>query len=236
MPSPVRTPTHPMRGLSPRRPSSLHKLSSHPIAALAFLTPNSPSRPCSTAADDPIATSTTRLDPTQIDVRPPPPLRDSFAYSSSASLDQPRRSCVSKAPSMATQQPRYGGPPPDLGRGHPGLGSPSGPELGDAAFQPINGNSPSERSHNGSSAYKRASRKGAPKKFTCPHTGCGKVYSRQEHLQRHQLNREGSPCPAPMVLTLLNHLCLPRQPQGDLSMRRPRMRSEVRPRGPAHET
>ncbi|KAK8110740.1 uncharacterized protein PG998_007197 [Apiospora kogelbergensis] len=34
--------------------------------------------------------------------------------------------------------------------------------------------------------YKRASRKGAEKKFRC--TDCPKVYSRAEHLQRHQLN------------------------------------------------
>ncbi|KAK7911236.1 zinc finger protein zas1 [Apiospora marii] len=34
--------------------------------------------------------------------------------------------------------------------------------------------------------YKRASRKGAEKKFRC--TECPKVYSRAEHLQRHQLN------------------------------------------------
>lgn len=36
--------------------------------------------------------------------------------------------------------------------------------------------------------YKRASRKGAPKRFACGHPDCGKVYSRAEHLQRHQLN------------------------------------------------
>ncbi|KAJ6779302.1 hypothetical protein PWT90_02485 [Aphanocladium album] len=36
--------------------------------------------------------------------------------------------------------------------------------------------------------YKRASRKGAPRKFVCEHPGCDKIYSRAEHLQRHQLN------------------------------------------------
>ncbi|KAM3461258.1 hypothetical protein NHJ6243_005182 [Beauveria neobassiana] len=36
--------------------------------------------------------------------------------------------------------------------------------------------------------YKRASRKGAPRKFICEHPGCDKIYSRAEHLQRHQLN------------------------------------------------
>ncbi|KAI0968580.1 zinc finger protein zas1 [Xylaria arbuscula] len=39
-------------------------------------------------------------------------------------------------------------------------------------------------------AYKRASRKGAPKKFACEWPDCDKIYSRHEHLQRHQLNHE----------------------------------------------
>ena len=30
------------------------------------------------------------------------------------------------------------------------------------------------------------------KKFECRHDGCGKSYSRAEHLYRHQLNRESS--------------------------------------------
>ncbi|KAI0401978.1 fungal-specific transcription factor domain-containing protein [Xylaria palmicola] len=38
--------------------------------------------------------------------------------------------------------------------------------------------------------YKRASRKGAPKKFSCEWPDCDKIYSRHEHLQRHQLNHE----------------------------------------------
>ncbi|KAF2967667.1 hypothetical protein GQX73_g5900 [Xylaria multiplex] len=38
--------------------------------------------------------------------------------------------------------------------------------------------------------YKRASRKGAPKKFACDWPDCDKIYSRHEHLQRHQLNHE----------------------------------------------
>ena len=41
----------------------------------------------------------------------------------------------------------------------------------------------------GSSRKRRRSRKGLDKKFECPHTGCGKSYSRAEHLYRHQLNR-----------------------------------------------
>ena len=45
----------------------------------------------------------------------------------------------------------------------------------------------------GSSRKRRRSRKGLDKKFECPHEGCGKSYSRAEHLYRHQLNRM---CPA----------------------------------------
>lgn len=41
--------------------------------------------------------------------------------------------------------------------------------------------------------YKRASRKGAPRRFACEYPGCDKLYSRAEHLQRHQLNRELDP-------------------------------------------
>jgi hypothetical protein len=43
---------------------------------------------------------------------------------------------------------------------------------------------------NGSSRKRRRSRKGLDKKFECPHEGCGKSYSRAEHLYRHQLNRK----------------------------------------------
>lgn len=37
---------------------------------------------------------------------------------------------------------------------------------------------------------RRRSRKGLDKKFECPQQGCGKAYSRAEHLYRHQLNRK----------------------------------------------
>jgi hypothetical protein len=33
------------------------------------------------------------------------------------------------------------------------------------------------------------------KKFECKHEGCGKSYSRAEHLYRHQLNRECASLP-----------------------------------------
>ena len=42
-----------------------------------------------------------------------------------------------------------------------------------------------------SSRKRRRSKKGVDgKKFDCPTEGCGKSYSRAEHLYRHQLNRE----------------------------------------------
>ena len=44
---------------------------------------------------------------------------------------------------------------------------------------------------------RKRSRKGLDKKYTCPQEGCGKSYSRAEHLYRHQLNRE--PVPAHSV-------------------------------------
>ncbi|KAI2465263.1 hypothetical protein F4781DRAFT_37556 [Annulohypoxylon bovei var. microspora] len=36
----------------------------------------------------------------------------------------------------------------------------------------------------------RRSRKGAPRRFSCDWPGCDKIYSRAEHLQRHQLNHD----------------------------------------------
>ncbi|KAI2608063.1 uncharacterized protein GGS25DRAFT_260354 [Hypoxylon fragiforme] len=45
-------------------------------------------------------------------------------------------------------------------------------------------------SANATGTYKRASRKGAPRRFSCNWPGCDKVYSRAEHLQRHQLNHD----------------------------------------------
>ncbi|KAJ4288273.1 hypothetical protein N0V88_007463 [Collariella sp. IMI 366227] len=48
--------------------------------------------------------------------------------------------------------------------------------------------SPSQDPTAGLGPYKRASRKGAPRRFACEYPGCDKIYSRAEHLQRHQLN------------------------------------------------
>ncbi|ORY72179.1 fungal-specific transcription factor domain-containing protein [Pseudomassariella vexata] len=47
---------------------------------------------------------------------------------------------------------------------------------------------PQRESPGSDAPYKRASRKGAPRRFACNEPGCGKLYSRAEHLQRHQLN------------------------------------------------
>ena len=45
---------------------------------------------------------------------------------------------------------------------------------------------------NGRPRKRKRSRKGLDKNFPCPQEGCGKSYSRAEHLYRHQLNRESS--------------------------------------------
>ncbi|KAG8531642.1 uncharacterized protein KY384_003273 [Bacidia gigantensis] len=43
---------------------------------------------------------------------------------------------------------------------------------------------------NGKPRKRKRSRKGLEKNFPCPHPGCGKSYSRAEHLYRHQLNHQ----------------------------------------------
>lgn len=52
---------------------------------------------------------------------------------------------------------------------------------------------------------KRVRKIGDDKKFQCSHSGCGKSYSRAEHLHRHQLNRMyftlSKSCPRPYMLT-----------------------------------
>ena len=44
--------------------------------------------------------------------------------------------------------------------------------------------------HGGKQRKRKRSRKALEKNYPCPHQGCGKSYSRAEHLYRHQLNRE----------------------------------------------
>ncbi|KEZ41125.1 hypothetical protein SAPIO_CDS7192 [Scedosporium apiospermum] len=50
------------------------------------------------------------------------------------------------------------------------------------------GNQAHSSNSDGPTRKRRRSRKGLDKKFECPHEGCGKSYSRAEHLYRHQLN------------------------------------------------
>jgi hypothetical protein len=40
---------------------------------------------------------------------------------------------------------------------------------------------------------RRVAKPNPDKKFECKHEGCGKSYSRAEHLYRHQLNRKSLP-------------------------------------------
>ncbi|KAH6659828.1 fungal-specific transcription factor domain-containing protein [Truncatella angustata] len=49
-------------------------------------------------------------------------------------------------------------------------------------------NGGSSNDEEGPNRKRRRSRKGLDKKFECPSEGCGKSYSRAEHLYRHQLN------------------------------------------------
>lgn len=47
-----------------------------------------------------------------------------------------------------------------------------------------------DQTTNGSPKKRKRSRKAQPgKKFECKYEGCGKSYTRAEHLYRHQLNR-----------------------------------------------
>ncbi|KAK9420648.1 putative C2H2-type domain-containing protein [Seiridium unicorne] len=51
-------------------------------------------------------------------------------------------------------------------------------------------NGASSNDEGGPNRKRRRSRKGLDKKFECPWDGCGKSYSRAEHLYRHQLNHK----------------------------------------------
>ncbi|KAK4217785.1 zinc finger protein klf1 [Rhypophila decipiens] len=52
----------------------------------------------------------------------------------------------------------------------------------------LDGNHANSSNSDGPARKRRRSRKGLDKKFECPEKGCGKSYSRAEHLYRHQLN------------------------------------------------
>lgn len=81
----------------------------------------------------------------------------------------------------------------------------------------------------GGTNYKRASRKGAPRRFSCNWPGCDKIYSRAEHLQRHQLNRKPRflyPCGSfPRVIYHANPS--PRRSQDHLHVRCARLHANL---------
>jgi hypothetical protein len=101
----------------------------------------------------------------------------------------------------------------------------------------------------GSSRKRRRSRKGLDKKFECPHEGCGKSYSRAEHLYRHQLNRASTFSYLPACLPCNHGLRLPaghafndpmltryRQSKDDLPLRLSRLPPVLRPTRPLRAT
>lgn len=66
----------------------------------------------------------------------------------------------------------------------------------------------------GESGKKRRVSKALEKKYACPQDGCGKSYSRAEHLHRHQLNRKNvTGSGMKMPLTVFRH------PEGDVLLR-----------------
>ncbi|KAL1840143.1 hypothetical protein VTJ49DRAFT_759 [Mycothermus thermophilus] len=63
-----------------------------------------------------------------------------------------------------------------------------GLDLDDADDGDGGGDGAHSSNSDGPARKRRRSRKGLDKKFECPEKGCGKSYSRAEHLYRHQLN------------------------------------------------
>lgn len=59
----------------------------------------------------------------------------------------------------------------------------------DAGYGPSTDRPPSSQSSISPKKRKRSRKSDSGKKFECQHEGCGKSYSRAEHLYRHQLNR-----------------------------------------------
>lgn len=52
---------------------------------------------------------------------------------------------------------------------------------------------------------RRVAKPNADKKFECKHEGCGKSYSRAEHLYRHQLNRKPASIPTRPLTNCSRH-------------------------------
>ena len=77
---------------------------------------------------------------------------------------------------------------------------------------------------------RRVAKPNAEKKFECKHDGCGKSYSRAEHLYRHQLNRR-------LVSTTQGiSTNYQRHSEDHFSMRLPRLQPLFRSPGPMHTT
>ena len=101
-----------------------------------------------------------------------------------AGHDMPRK--LKRASSDKSEDAHENGGPDEEVKEEAGHGSPSGGE-GDG-----DDGSPDDGKGSAADRRRKRSRKGLDKKYTCPQDGCGKSYSRAEHLYRHQLNRESS--------------------------------------------
>ncbi|KAL2261139.1 hypothetical protein VTK26DRAFT_4651 [Humicola hyalothermophila] len=88
--------------------------------------------------------------------------------------------------------PRTVKPEPDRDGSRPRTGSDDKDVDGLDLDEPDEGDGGGDAAHSsnseGPARKRRRSRKGLGKKFECPEKGCGKSYSRAEHLYRHQLN------------------------------------------------
>ena len=63
----------------------------------------------------------------------------------------------------------------------------------------------------GSDTRRRSSRADPRRRFECTHPGCGRDYSRAEHLYRHQLNRESLQVLLVLVSTADTDQIIPRR-------------------------
>lgn len=88
--------------------------------------------------------------------------------------------------SMMAAQDRHTASPPDSKPGYDGergrRRSRSPENDGEDQGGDGDGNQAHSSNSDGPSRKRRRSRKGLDKKFECPHEGCGKSYSRAEHL------------------------------------------------------
>ena len=80
---------------------------------------------------------------------------------------------------------------------------------------------------------RKRSRKDLDKKYACPTEGCGKSYSRAEHLYRHQLNRERDTAAGYPRHGLTLRF---RHPEADIQMRLSRLSQVLCQTGPVRPT